>query len=185
MVRQCWEGLRAGKLGALSTFMCAAVIVGGAFTLIALLWVWLNPALVEAFVAPRLGLARVPVATDLTTRLVGLAIGMVPMCLLFYILYQAFRLFDAYRRGDVFTANAPIQLRRIGIALITLGFLRPMTRTLHAILLTASNVPGQRIVPISISVDDYIIAALGGLLLAIGHVMLEAKRLADDSREIV
>jgi hypothetical protein len=36
-----------------------------------------------------------------------------------------------------------------------------------------------------VSIDDYIIAAIGGLLLAIGHVMVEAKHLADDNRQIV
>ncbi len=53
------------------------------------------------------------------------------------------------------------------------------------LVLTWGNLPGQRILALSIGIDDYMIAALGGLVLAIGHVMTEAARLADDNRQIV
>ena len=38
---------------------------------------------------------------------------------------------------------------------------------------------------IGLGLDDYMIAVFGGLILAIGHVMVEARRLADDNRQIV
>lgn len=174
-----------GPLGRLSAVMCVVVAVGGALAEVVLAWVWLTPSWVEAYVVPHLGLQRVPVAFDLSTRLVAFAASMIPMGVLLYLLRQAYALFDAFRVGNVFTAHAPVRLRRIGFCIVTLAFLRPITAMLLGLILTWGNPPGQRILALSLSIDDYMIAALGGLVLAIGHVMAEAARLADDVRQIV
>jgi hypothetical protein len=175
----------AGPLGRLSAVMCVVVAVGGALAVIVLAWVGLTPSFVEAHVAPRLALQGVPIALDFTTRLVAFTASMVPMAVLLYLLYQAYALFDAFRLGNVFTADASVRLRRIGMCILALAILRPLTTTVLGLILTWSNAPGQRILALSISIDDYMIAALGGLVLAIGHVMVEAARIADDHRQIV
>jgi Protein of unknown function (DUF2975) len=174
-----------GPLGRLSAFMCVVVAVGGALAELALIWVWLSPGTVEMFMVPRLGLGAAPVALDGWTRLAGFLVCMVPMAVLGYLLHQAYELFDSYRLGNVFTATAPVRLRRIGFCMVALAILRPLTATLLGLLLTMVNPPGQRILAIGLSLDDYMIAAFGGLILAIGHVMVEAKRLADENRQIV
>ncbi|MEQ1612422.1 MAG: DUF2975 domain-containing protein, partial [Hyphomicrobiaceae bacterium] len=117
--------------------------------------------------------------------LAGFAVSMIPMTVLLYLLHQAYALFDAFRLGNVFTADAPVRLRRIGSCMVALALLRPLAATLLGLALTWSNPPGQRILAIAISIDDYMIAAFGGLVLAIGHVMVDAARLADDNRQIV
>lgn len=174
-----------GALGRLSALMCAAVAVGGALALIALAWVWLTPSWVEAYVVPQLHLQAVPVALDLSTRLLAFAASMVPMAMLLHLLHQAYALFDAFRIGNVFGANAPHRLLRIGWCILALALLRPVTATLLGLILTWGNPPGQRILALSFSIDDYMIAVLGGLVLAIGHVMTEAARIADDNRQII
>lgn len=174
-----------GPLGRLSAWMCFVVAVGGALAEIALAWVWLTPAWVQAYVVPHLGLNGVPVALDLSTRAVAFAASMIPMAVLLYMLHQAYALFDAFRIGNVFTATAPIRLRRIGSCIVALALLRPLTATLLGLILTSANPPGQRILAIGVGIDDYMIAALGGLVLAIGHVMVEGARIADDNRQIV
>jgi Protein of unknown function (DUF2975) len=173
------------RLGRLSTFMCAVIVVGGFLAELGLIWIWFSPAAVETLVVPGLGLEGMPVRLDVWTRTMGFAVCSVPMAVLVWLLYHAYALFDGYRLGHVFTDEAPIQLRRIGLSLLALAFLRPVTATLLGVVLTLSNPPGQRIFAIGVSIDDYIIAAIGGLLLAIGHVMVEAKRLADENRQIV
>lgn len=175
----------AGPLGRLSAVMCVVVAVGGALAEIALAWVWLTPSWVEAYVVPHLSVQGVPVALDHTTRLVAFAASMVPMAVLLYLLHQAYLLFDAFRLDNVFTTDAPIRLRLIGTCIVALAILRPLTATLLGLILTWGNPPGQRILALSLSIDDYMIAALGGLVLAIGHVMAEAARIADDNRQIV
>jgi Protein of unknown function (DUF2975) len=174
-----------GPLGRLSAIMCGVVALGGVLAELALIWVWLSPTLIEMLVVPRLGLGGVSVALDGWNRLIGFTVCMLPTAVLGYLLYQAFELFDGYRRGNVFTDAAPVHLRRIGSSMLALAVLRPVTTTLLGVVLTLSNPPGQRIVSIGVSIDDYMIAAFGGLVLAIGHVMVEAKRLADDNRQIV
>jgi hypothetical protein len=184
-LKHALPGMAVGPLSRLSATMCVVVAVGGAFAELALAWVWLSPTYVEALVVPRLGLGAETVALDGLTRFAGFAVSMLPMAVLFYLLYQAYALFDAYRVGDVFTDNAPVLLRRIGMSMFVLALLRPLTATLLGVVLTASNPPGQRILSIGVSLDDYMIALFGGLILAIGHVMVEAKRLADENRQIV
>jgi Protein of unknown function (DUF2975) len=173
------------RLRRLSTFMCVIVVVGGFLAELGLIWVWFSPTAVETLVVPRLGLEGMPVTLDVWTRTIGFAVCMLPMAVLVWLLYHAYALFDGYRLGHVFTDEAPIQLRRIGLSLLALAFLRPVTATLLGVVLTLSNPPGQRLLSIGISIDDYIIAAIGGLLLSIGHVMVEAKRLADENRQII
>lgn len=174
-----------GPLGRLSAMMCAVVAVGGALAEIALAWVWLTPSWVEAYVLPHLGTLGVPVRLDGWTRLMAFATSMIPMAVLLHLLHQAYALFDAFRLGDVFTAEAPIRLRRIGFCIVALALLRPITSTMLGVILTWGNPPGQRILSLSLGIDDYMIAALGGLFLAIGHVMTEAARMAEDHRQIV
>lgn len=174
-----------GPLGRLSTLMCFVVAIGAALAELSLAWVWFSPSLVETFVVPRLALGASPIALDLGTRIAGLAVSMIPMAALLYILYQAFELFNAFRVGNVLTADAPTRLRRIGQGMLALAVLRPLATTLIGLVLTWSAPPGQRVLAIGLSIDDYMIAAFGGLVLAIGHVMAEAKRIADENREIV
>jgi hypothetical protein len=173
------------RLGRLSTFMCAVVVVGGFLAELGLIWIWLSPTAVETLVVPGLGLGDIPVTLDVWTRTMGFLVCTMPMAVLVCLLYHAYALFDGYRTGHIFTDEAPVRLRRIGVSLLALALLRPVTATLLGVALTLANPPSQRLFAIGISIDDYIIAAIGGLLLSIGHVMVEAKRLADDNRQIV
>ena len=172
-------------LAKLAAFMCFAVAFGGALAELALAWVWLSPEYVEAFVVPHIGLGSANVALDGATRLAGFAVSMIPLGVLFFVLHQAYELFNSYRLGNVFTAQCPIRLRRIGLSMIALGVLRPITSALLSIVLTAGNPAGQKMLVIGVSIDDYMIAIFGGLIVAIGHAMVEANRLADENSQIV
>lgn len=175
----------AGRLGRLSAFMCVAVAIIGAAAELALVWVWLSPDTVASLVVPRLGLGHASVLIDGWTRFACFAVSMVPMSVLLFMLRQTFELFDAYRRGEVFTDDAPRRLRHIGMSLMALAVLQPLSAALIGTIMTAANPPGQRILAIGIGLGDVLIGVAGGLVLAIGHVMVEAKRLADDNRQIV
>jgi hypothetical protein len=178
-------GLEAGPLRKLSTFMCAAIGLTGAATGALMVWLWLSPDLVREFIAPYAMRSDVPVDVSGKTRLVGFAIVAIPTLVLFCILYQGYRLFDAYRKGDFFPQHAPLRLRRIGSGMVALALLRPLAQTLLGLAFTISNPPGQRIVAIGISVEDVMIAIFGGLLIAIGHIMVEANRAARENRSFV
>ncbi len=173
------------ELRRLSTFMRVAVVGTGAFCATVLVWLWASPMAVQTILAPRLDLGAVPVALDALTRLAGFTISLVPMSVLFYLLFQVDRLFAGYRQGQIFTQEPPLRLSRIGLALLTLAVLRPATATLLGLVLTASNVPGERILAIGIAIEDVMLIVFSGLILAIGQVMAEGQRLADDHRQII
>lgn len=170
------------RLGAL---MCFVVAIGGGLAELLVAWVWLSPSMVETLVLPHIGLATAAVALDGWTRFLGFLASMLPLLVLFYALHQAYELFDGYRRGKVFSTNAPVRLRRIGICMITLAALRPLANTMLGLILTASSPPGHRIFALGFSIEDYMIAAFGGLILAIAHVMLAAARLSQEHQQIV
>lgn len=182
------ESTRSNELKELrhiAAVMCFVVAIGGALAEFILAWVWISPTYVESFVVPHLELSAVPVTLTGNTRLLGFLVSMIPLSVLFYALHQAYELFDGFRLGRIFTDDAPIRLRRIGLCMIALAILRPITGTLLGLVLTASNPAGQKVLALGISVDDYMIALFGGLILAIAHVMLEAARMADDHRQII
>lgn len=173
------------KLSKLSAVMCIVVAIGGALAEVALAWVWLFPDYVQALIVPHIGLGQTPVSLDFGTRLAGFGVSSIPLAVLFYALHQAYALFDAYRLGHAFPEHAPLRLRRIGLSMLALSVLRPITNCLLGLVLTAANPPGQKLLVIGLSIDDYMIAIFGGLILAIAHVMIEANRLADDNRQII
>jgi hypothetical protein len=151
----------------LASIMCIAIIIGAVIAEITLVWVWLFPEYVVEYVTPYLGLYGWPVSLDFSSRLIGFLLCMIPLAVIYYAGYQAFVLFDAFRRGEVFTSNAPILLRRVGFCMFALAILHPI------------------ILSISVNLNDYMFALFGGLILAIAHVMVEAARIADENQQIV
>ena len=173
------------RLSRLAAVMCCVVAIGGALSEIALAWVWLSPSWITKYVAPHAGVDPALVHVDWTVQAAGFAVSMVPLGVLLYALHQAYGLFDSYRRGELFPDSAPRRLRRIGLAMLALAVLRPISAAALSAVLTFANPPGQKLLVIGFSVEDYMIAVFGGLLMAIGHVMTEARRLADDNSQIV
>lgn len=169
----------------LGATMCFVTAIGGALAELGLAWVWLWPSNVEVLVLPHLGLHNAAVSLDGATRLYGFLASMAPLGVLLFALHQAYELFNRFRLGEVFSFDAPVRLRRIGVCMVALGILRPLTHTALGLILTANAPAGQRMLSIAISLDDYMIAAFGGLVLAIGHVMIAAARMADDHSKII
>jgi Protein of unknown function (DUF2975) len=169
----------------IAAIMCFAIAIGGALAEVALAWIWLFPDYVTALVVPHLGLMGAPVALDFGTRLAGFFVCMIPLSVIFFASHQAFGLFENFRLGEVFTTDAPVRLRRIGLSMLALAVLQPLTSALLGVVLTASNPEGQRILAIGISMNDYAFALFGGLILAIAHVMVQAKTIADEHQQII
>lgn len=162
-----------------------ATVFGAVMTQSIVAWVWFSPDRVAALVAPRLGLGPVALALDGWSRGVGFSISMIPMVALFYALYQVYRLCDGLRRGAVFWQLSALHLQRVGWAMLAISGLRPLTNALLSIILTAANAPGERHVVLAFSMDDYMIAVLGGLVLILGHVMSEAGLIAQENQQII
>lgn len=173
------------RIRRLSLIMQIVVVVGAVFAELGLAWVWMSPSIVEELVVSRLQIPLADVSLDGPTRALGFLISSLPLMVIFFALYQAFLLFAGYRKGEIFTSDASGRLRRIALAIIAAVLMSPVVQAALSILLTAGAAPGRRHLVLQFSFNDYLVAALGGLLLAIALVMAEAVRIAKENREIV
>ena len=177
--------VRGRSLARIAGGVRLATVFGAVTTQCILAWVWLSPDRVAALAAPRLGLEHVALTLDGWSRGLGFSISMIPLMALFYALYQVYRLCDGLRRGAVFWQLSALHLQRVGWAMLAISGLRPLTNTLLSIILTAANAPGERHIVLAFSMDDYMIAVLGGLVLILGHVMNEAGLIARENQQII
>lgn len=173
------------RIRRLSLIMQGVVILGALFAELGLAWVWLSPAIIESFVLPRLELSSADIVLDGRTRLFGFLISSLPLTVVFYALYQAFCLFAGYRRGEIFTVRAAERLRHIALAVVAAVFMSPFVQAALSAALSFGAAPGKRAITMSFSLQDYLVATLGGLLLAIAYVMAEAVRIEKENREII
>lgn len=131
-------------------------------------------AVVLATVASAEGDLGVELARHGPSALVGL-----------YVLWQAWRLFAAYGRGEVFGAAAIGPVRRIAWALVAEACIHPLSNTLAVLLQTWHNPPGQRQLQFGVSFEDYLCVLFGGLLIAMAWAMTEASRIEQDNAGFV
>lgn len=173
------------RIRRLSLVMQCAIVLGAALAELGLAWVWLSPSIVETFVLHRLHLTPADVVLNGQVRFYGFMISSVPLLVVAYGLYHAFVLFNGFRRGLIFTADTTARLRRIALAVIAAVLMSPLVQAALSAALTFNAPPGERQIVMSFSLNDYLVATLGGLLLAIALVMAEAVRIAQENREIV
>lgn len=120
-----------------------------------------------------------------TVQVLGALSTALPAAIGIYALLQIWRLFGEYARGEVFGPRACLHLRRMALALIAIAVAQPVSRTLTVLALTLYNPPGQKVLAIGLSWHDYTFLLVGGVLLAIAWVMVEATRLAREHAEFV
>ena len=169
------------------TALCVRLLVAlAALALVALpAALLMNPEFL-ALVALRVpGLEHRTVDPTLATRAFAAA-AMLPVLLVsLFGLGQMWQLFGGYARGEVFTTAAATRLRRLALVLMSLCLVKPLTGALMSVALTINSPPGQRLVAVGLSSDDYLLLLMGAVLLAIASVMREAARLAAENAEFV
>jgi hypothetical protein len=168
----------------MSRWMRALVAAGAAGLMVATVWIfWSDSSLVEARVreltgavlpATGAGLAPVAKAAIFAISAPSIALGL-------FMLFQAWRLFGAYGRGQVFGPAAIGSIRKLAWALIGTALLRPATATATVLYLTWHNPPGQRQLALGVSWEDYLCGLFGGLLIAMAWAMTEAGRIERDN----
>jgi hypothetical protein len=120
-----------------------------------------------------------------TTRFVAAAALLPLVAMVLFGLQQLWKLFDGYARGQVFTEMAAMRLRRLGIVMMLVCLVKPLTGAVMSVILSWHNPPGQRALTLGLSSDDYVSLLSGAVLLAIASVMREAARLAQENAEFV
>jgi hypothetical protein len=157
-------------------FYLCVIVFGLAAT--TLLW----PALL-AYQPALAGLSLDPGKLDMGGRAAALVSLAVPALPILYAVAEALGLCRLMRRGEVFTAEVPRRLRRMGIALVAAGALQPLGGLLLS--LVVSRFAGQPHVSIALSSDHVGVAVIGAVLIAVAAAAREAVRLADENSRFV
>lgn len=126
-----------------------------------------------------------PGALSMTGRVAALAALAVPTFPLVVAIWQALRLCELMIRRQLFTANVPTRLRRLGLALVASAVMQPLGGALLSLAVGSFAGAGQRHLTIAISSDYAGVAVVGAVLIAVATAAREAVRLADENSRFV
>lgn len=147
--------------------------------------VFLVPSWTRNLLLTKLGEIGTRLPLDAGNQALAAVIITVPVAVMLWGLVNVRALFAEFARGQVFTTTAAAYLQRFGIAVLAQGLLGPVTATALALALSLSNPPGQRLLVLTFSSNDYVSVIVGGVLVAVAAVMREAVRLADENASFV
>lgn len=146
---------------------------------------WLVPGFTEDVVRSQTAIGNAPFTLTWSARAAAFAVSTVYVGLMAIALWTVARLFASFASGAVFVPETGARLRRLGIVLLLFAAISPFFRGIIGVIVTIGNEEGKRILALSISSQDIIVALVAALLIALGHIMAEAARIADDNRQIV
>lgn len=115
----------------------------------------------------------------------GVAVSKVPGAVLMYILAQLSRLFRLYEQGRFFTrANAAL-FRRLGWSILAWAGAAFLQTAGLGVVLTLHRPAGQRLLVLSLSSDEVLVALIGLVVLTISLVMDEARKIEEEQALII
>jgi hypothetical protein len=146
---------------------------------------WLVPAIADGTIAELTDGRATNVGAG--TRFALFLIGVARTAILVAGLLAVAALFRLFATGEAFVPQTGRLLRRFGTALVAYTLLGPLFKTAMVFAAPLSNPEGERILTIGggISTQGLVFLLTAGLVVALGHVMQEAARLAEEHRQIV
>lgn len=158
----------------------------GLILLLLYLALWVDPDLARRSLAPSLPGIDSP---DLPNwvLLAGFCLGLAPVLLMLYGLWQMRCFFRLYAGDDLFPARAGHHLRNFGIMLLVLIPVGILARICASLLFSAYGSAGAHRLEISVSISssEILILLVGALVMMIGHILTAAHRLAEENRQFV
>ncbi|WP_416761348.1 DUF2975 domain-containing protein [Roseateles sp. So40a] len=145
---------------------------------------WTNAGLVERTARSEWGLKHA-LQFDPASRGAGFAVNLPLALLTLYALWCLWRLFSGYLRGDVFTDTAARVMRRMGQSVIAIAIAMPLTDTATILALTLGNPAGQRMLTFQLGSSHFIVLLCGLVFVALGLVLREAQRMAQENAEFI
>lgn len=175
----------ARRLRRFSSAMMIVTTGGIAFIAIAMCLVFVVPEWTRNLLLARLGESGRDLALTPLRIAAGAAITAVPVGVLLFGLWQVRALFADFAEGRVFTLASARRLRDFAASVLAQAILGPISSTALLLAFTFDNPPGKRQLAIALSSNDYLALIIGGVLLAVAWVMVEATRIADENASIV
>ena len=173
------------RLRRFSKAMAMLTTLGMLLIAVAVILVFLIPDWTRNLLLARLGQAGHDLSLSPGRLIAGAAITAVPVGVLLFGLWQVRALFLNFANGHVFTLASARLLRDFAGAVLAQAILGPVSSTALMLAFTLNNPPGSRQLVIALSVHDYLALIVGGVLLAVAWVMMEATRIADENASFV
>lgn len=175
----------SNRLRRFSKAMAMLTTLGMLLIAVAMILVFLIPDWTRNLLLARLGQAGHDLSLSPGRLIAAAAITAVPVGVLLFGLWQVRALFLNFANGHVFTLASARRLRDFAGAVLAQAILGPISSTALMLAFTLNNPPGSRQLVISLSVHDYLALIVGGVLLAVAWVMVEATRIADENASFV
>lgn len=118
-----------------------------------------------------------------SNRVFAFLVQTVPLAIALLVLFWLQRLFAGYRRGEVFTLSSIGRFQAMARMLFLFTIVNPLAGAAVSVIVTSGQ-PDELLV-IGFGTPEIAALLTGGVLAAIGWVMVEAKRLADYNTQIV
>ena len=117
----------------------------------------------------------------LPIRLAALAASMLPAAMTMTMCAHLIRLFQAYARGELFTAANARHIKLAGLWLLLRQLADPLYGALLSALLTLNAPPGQRMISLGFGSLNLLGALAGAGILLVAWIMQEGCRLQDEN----
>lgn len=163
----------------------ALAVLGAAALCITPAVFWLSPDWVRSAGAQMADIGNSPVTVDQRALLLGAGLSLPAVGLGLAALWQLWQLFGEYAAGRVFCRTAHRHLRAFAACMLAAAVLAPFLRAALGLALTLGNPPGERLLSLSVSWNDYVAILTGAVLLAIARVMNAAVALAEENDAFV
>ena len=172
------------RLRRFSRAMAMLTTLGMLLIAAAMIAVFLIPDWTRNLLLARLGQAGHGLSLSPGHLIAAAAITAVPVGVLLFGLWQVRALFLNFVDGQVFTLASARLLRNFAGSVLAQAILGPISSTALMLAFT-NNPPGNRQFVVTLSVHDYLALIVGGVLLAVAWVMVEATRIADENASFV
>jgi Protein of unknown function (DUF2975) len=178
-------GQTTTRLAKLCRVVRAMSLLGALLLVAVTLWSWISPEFALKWAAEYAIAGAAPVTLSERAHRLGALVTLLPMAIGLIALLHLWRLFGDYARGLALTGRAQDHLRRFAFTLLAGAVLQPLYRAALSVIATMDNPPGQRMLIIKLSSDDYLLLLLGLVLLAIAMAMSDAVRAVEENRGFV
>jgi hypothetical protein len=125
------------------------------------------------------------ITLDTRARVLGALAELPGTGLQLFALGQLWQLFGHYGSGRFFDSVTLRPMRRFGWSLFFAALLAPFDKTLLVLALTIGNPPGQQMLTLGLSADHLNRILMSAVMLAIGLVLTEAARLAEENQSFI
>lgn len=173
------------RLVRFSRAMAFVTAAGIGLIVLTMVLVFVTPDWTRNFALARLGQSGQGISLTPMARLAAAAVTAVPIGVMIYGLWQVRALFSEFAAGRIFTESSARRLQLFAASVMAQAVLGPLSSAGLLLAFTFDNPPGQRLLGIAFSINDYVALIVGGVLFAIAWAMREAARIAEENASFV